>query len=93
MAIPNLKPEAVIGPQACNVYFEAKKEAPQRMFATRAIIKPGFKFIVLAEKTPESRSLFESGIDSVFNVRLWFITAPSLKEAQKYNETSSTSSI
>ena len=44
VAIPNLKLDAVNGPQACNVYFDARNEAPQRMFAKIANMNPELKF-------------------------------------------------
>lgn len=43
VAIPKRRLETVNGFQAARVYLEAKKEAPQRMFAKMARATPDFK--------------------------------------------------
>jgi hypothetical protein len=59
VAKPNLKLEAVNGPHACNVYLEARKEAPHRIFARIASINPGLKFKLDMEESVEVKALPE----------------------------------
>jgi len=62
------------------VYFDARKDAPQRMFAIIAKRNPGFKFRAEVNPTPDRRTAaLPMAIGLTF--KMLFMCSPSFKEA------------